>query len=112
METFSWIPDFGGQADTTPKVSVVSYGDGYEQRFAVGLNSNRTTWNLTFENRDQDETDDIIDFLSSRGGIEAFEWVPPGEADPLFFVCRKWTKTFVKGGYYTVSLSFEQVFEP
>lgn len=112
METFTWVPDFGGQKENAPTVTNVKFGDGYETRYAFGLNTNPQTWNISFENRSQTDSDAISAFLNARAGVEAFQWTPPGESGPLLFVCRKWTKTFVRGGFYSFSMAFEQVFEP
>jgi phage-related protein len=112
VNTFSYTPDFGGQEQVAPRVSVVKFSDGYESRQAVGLNSRPSTWNLTFENRDGTEAAAILSFLQTAGGVSAFLWTPPGAGSALVFVCRTWTRTFVKGGYYTISCAFEQVYEP
>lgn len=112
MTTFTWTPDFGAQRDTEPTVNRIKFGDGYEQRQSNGLNTMPSVYNLSFENRDADEKDEIIAFLKARAGVQAFEWTPPDETDPLVFVCRKWNVTFQKANLFTISAAFEQVFEP
>lgn len=110
--TFTWTPDFGGNRDTEPRVTRVQFGDGYEQRVPNGLNTMPAKFNLTFENREEAEKNQIIAFLKARAGVQNFNWTPPGETTPLKFVCRKWADQFVKANRYTISASFEQVFEP
>lgn len=116
MNEFTWIPDFGAQGETSPRVSNVKFGDGYEQRFSLGLNTMPTNYNLVFQNRDQNDRDDIVAFLREAAGTEAFEWAPPGEEasiydPPRVFVCRKWTVVQNNASYFTINASFEEVYE-
>lgn len=112
MTTFTWTPEFGSSGDYAPNVTINKFGDGYEQRILLGMNSSPGIWNLTFANRETDEGSDILDFLIAREAVEAFLWTPPLESDALVFVCRKWNKAPQKGNRYTITATFEQVFEP
>jgi phage-related protein len=112
MSVFTWIPDFGAEADKTPAVSTVRFGDGYEQRNQFGMNTQRQNWPLTFANREASEADEIDAFLTARGGAESFEWTPPDADEPLVFVCRQWRKRFQKYNLWTITATFEQVFDP
>ncbi len=111
MEIFTWTPDFNSDSDETPDVTAVKFGDGYEQRTANGINSNRQTWNLTFSNRDTTEKDLLVAFLRDRGATEAFNWTPPYGSE-LVFVCRSWRPIPVKANLWTITAAFEQVYEP
>ena len=51
--------------NTRPKIKVLSFGDGFEQRLTEGLNQNPLTGSLTFE-RSQSDADTAITFLDSR----------------------------------------------
>jgi phage-related protein len=114
MSAFTWTPDFG--ASNNPKQSVIEsrFGDGYSQRQQVGLNGSADVWSVTFGNRSADEAGQITDFLEARGGVEAFDWTPPGASYPARFICRSgnWSVTTVKFNLYSISAKFEQVFEP
>lgn len=111
METFTWVPDFGADKDVKPTVTQVKFGDGYEQRFAMGLNTKSQTRTLSFTNRNQSESDFIDNFLDARGALEAFLWTPPNESIALIWVCRSWKRTTAKANLYNISAVFEQVYE-
>lgn len=112
MATFTWTPDFGARADYKPRVRVTSFGDGYEQRQAEGINAQPQVWTLQWQNRDDDETASIKSFLASRAGVEAFDWTPPNEATAIRVVCREWQVATVRFNLNNTSATFTQVFEP
>jgi phage-related protein len=112
MTTFSYVPDFGANVDETPNVYPVKFGDGYEQRISVGINTNKQIHNLTFSQRSQTEADAIRAFLRTAAAVNAFQWTPPGDSSPLVFVCRKWNRRIDKASLYTITCTFEQVYEP
>ena len=109
---FVYVPDFGATVSKRPRVRAAQFGDGYEQRQAWGINRNPDVWNLRFQNRSKVEADAILAFLDARGGVESFEWTPPDEAVGKKFICREWSRSIDRHDFYTVSASFEEVFEP
>lgn len=111
MATFTWSADYGASVDLQPRVKQVSFGDGYEQRVADGINTLRQMWQLNFSNRTLTEINAIDTFLRARGGIEAFDWTPPRASVAGKFVCRSWQRTAVAGVIDSISAKFEQVFE-
>lgn len=112
MSTFSYTADFFAQKKTKPEVLQVRFGDGYEQRQAFGINTQMTTWTLTFKMRENSEADAIEAFLIARGAVEAFDWTEPYGSTAERWVCREWTRTVEKATRSTISCTFEKVFEP
>lgn len=110
MTTFTWTPEFGSSGQATPNVTVNKFGDSYEQRVAQGMNSVKESWSLTFAQRESAEFTAIAAFLVARGGVEAFNWTTP-EGNAIVAVCRAWNKLPQKGSRWTVTATFEQVFE-
>lgn len=110
MPTFAWIATYGSRQTTKPRVEVVKFGDGYESRTPIGLNSLPRSWDLTFENRPNSTADAIEDFLKDRGAVEAFNWVPPYGAAGRW-VCREWSSTPTSQNTRSVTCTFEEVFE-
>lgn len=110
--TFTWTPDFGAGKASKPTISPVKFGDGYEQRAAVGLNTNPKTWNLAFSKRDISEIDAIDSFLDARGAVERFSWTPPRASDPVVVVCRQWSRTYENAAMDSLTATFDEVFEP
>lgn len=120
LEGFLVVPYDGASIHRTPKVRVARFGDGYEQRAAYGINNNRQRWNLTFDKKKGNldptaaatEIESIDAFLVSRGGAEAFNWIPPGQTSALKFVCRQHSRRL--DNYVVVqsiTATFEEVFE-
>ena len=108
IQTFTWHPDVGSRRAHKPRVRSTKFGDGYETRAAIGINSNPQGWSLKFE-RTAAEIDAIDAFLSSCGGVDAFEWATPNN-ETWRFVCREWSVQNEKG-YKSLTCEFEQVFE-
>jgi phage-related protein len=79
MSTFTWPVDSNATVSKKPRVNNIKFGDGYEQRTSYGLNTNLQNWDLSFANREETEANEIDDFLTARGGVESFDWTPPGE---------------------------------
>lgn len=109
--TFTWIPEFGVEGDVTPNVTIVKFGDGYQQRQPAGMNTMTESWPLTFANREPDESAAILAFLVARGGAESFDWTTPEGID-IQVICSKWSKIPQKGGRFSITATFDQVFEP
>lgn len=107
MKTFHWKVDPDMGVDSEPQVSVVRFGDGYEQRRVTGLNSNLKKYSVTIRTKRQD-AGYLEDFLSEHGGVKAFLWTPPYGYRQIKVVCRKWS---VKVGLLkeTFTATFEQV---
>ena len=74
--TFIWVPSYCSAVTTKPNVNVSKYGDGYEQRVSIGLNSNPRQGQVTFSSRPNATADAIEAFLLAQGAAESFDWVP------------------------------------
>lgn len=112
MATFTYTPDWSARQTTKPRIRVVAFGDGYEQRQADGINARNDVWDLTFENRSNSDTAAIVGFLEARNAVEAFDWTPPNEATAIKVVCREWNKTVTRFNLNTVTAQFQRVYEP
>lgn len=111
MATFTYTPDFGANKKLTPRIKSISFGDGYEQRYNDGLNTNPQIWMLSFSNRTDTEAEAIDDFLAARGGVESFDWTPYNESAGKY-VCKEWSKSLDSYNRNTIQATFVQVFEP
>ncbi|MBM2769927.1 phage tail protein [Burkholderia anthina] len=110
-DTFNWSPTvegFGG--DATLKVAKASFGDGYTQRSADGLNNRKSTYNLRFVGN-ADKISAILAFLDGHAGAASFFWTPPLRSQGRF-VCEKYTEPVKNGHFYTITAQFEQTFAP
>lgn len=111
MATFTYIASYGASVRKEPKVRTVSFGDGYEQRLAYGINTSPREWNLDFNGKTTAEADLIDAFLTARNAVENFDWTPPtGSAGK--WVCRAWTRSIADINCHNISATFTEVFEP
>ncbi|GAA5787305.1 phage tail protein [Chitiniphilus shinanonensis] len=111
-ETFTWVPDYGGTRETQPRVLQSQFGDGYAQRMADGLNSQLQRMSWTFARRTDTEARQIEQFLVRHGGVSWFWFTPPGAAQPLKAIARRWSLSPVTWNGCTVTADFEQVADP
>lgn len=109
METFSYIPDFGFDRQAVPQVRRIAFGDGYEERRAVGLKTRLRSYALQFTNRDDTEADGIEDFLEARNAVEAFTWVDPVDSYSGIYVCREWSRRAEAHNLNSITARFEEV---
>lgn len=110
MSEFTYIPDFGASKSLKPRVTSISFGDGYEQRATFGINNNPQIWSLSFANRSDTEAQDIDDFLTARKGVESFTWTPYNESEGRY-ICKEWSKSIDDFNRNTIQATFIQVFE-
>jgi phage-related protein len=114
MATFpNYEPTYPLTKKCEPKLRVVKFGDGYEQRIKLGLNQNPAEWPLTFILSNTD-TKVIEDFLIARADDAAsFDWVPPDDTIAYKWKCPSgWSKEIISPGFSRLSFTLVQVFEP
>lgn len=114
MPTFTFDLDYGITKQLQSNVNVIKFGDGYEQRQEIGMNSLRQIWSVSFSKRTTAEADSIETFLVGLKGVSIFDWTPPGAGGPLKFKCDLNTFSRVPTSYgrWNLSAKFEQVHEP
>ena len=128
LTTTNRKPDKGYTRNTTPRVLMTQFGDGYSQRLIDGINPLMETISVNFATREKAEIDHICSFFESKGGVTAFTfnvnqqyYSSPGvssETDvtssdelALKVICKTWNKTHNFGDYWSVSATFERVYE-
>ncbi len=111
-------PDTALTKSSTPKVLKISFGDGYEQRLADGINSLAENYSLTFNNRTKEAIDDIVLFLDTQKSVNKFLFTMPdtnnttrtGEKD-VKVVSTDYTTSYDYEDFYSLTLSLKRVFE-
>lgn len=111
MATFTYTPDRNFTEDVSPRVLITQFDDGYSQRLNNSINPLNKSWNLTFQNRANNEADNITQFLEARNGTEAFDWTPPGYDASVKVICKKWGSTWTSHFSKSISATFEIVYE-
>ena len=105
-------PIYNTRIDARPKVNVISFGDGFEQRLTEGLNQNPLSVNLTFE-LSQTDADTAITFLNARIDDGAsFDYTLPSESSARKFVCSSFPRSIPFLNRVRLSCVFREVFEP
>lgn len=110
------VPDKGLSSTETPKVLMASFGDGYEQRIANGINALDQKFSLSFKTRTKEEIDDIIAFFVAQKGVTAFNYVVSdsnvgGSETTYKVVCDNWTKNYAYDNFYSATAKFRRVYE-
>ena len=117
-------PDKSMTKASTPRVLIATFGDGYEQRIADGINTLNEIYNLTFATRLKEDIDDIVAFLDGKGGVSSFPLILPdsnvtsnpagpagvGERE-VKVITTAYSTTYSYDNFYSLSLSLKRVFE-
>jgi len=106
---FFWKPSYNSSSNNEPKTRYIQYGDGYEQRYVDGINSNPFNFDLNFDYRTDAEATAIIHFLYTRRGVESFWFKAPAPYDEFRkYIAKQWTHTPVFSNNNTIRVKFEQ----
>jgi phage-related protein len=112
---FNYAPSRGFVTETTPRVAVATFGDGYSQRVAQGINSLNQVWNLEFRSTSMTTINAIVSYFSTKNGVTPFWWLPPEgteNQDEVLVVCTKWSRTYESNISAGVSATFERIYAP
>lgn len=86
-----FLPDiplsYSPSVQPTFAVDSVQFGDGYQQRRPAGLSSVTESWDVSWNQLDQQDYDILYRFLMSRRGVYAFLWQPPWDNAAKRWVC-------------------------
>ena len=107
-------PSYSPKLTVENNIITVAMGDGYEQRLQNGINASRRTFSLSFLNRSDTVTTNILNFLADptkgNNGAKAFDWNPPfGSVGK--WVCQNPSVTMVSHDLNDIELVFREVFE-
>ena len=110
------VPDRQLNKTASRKTLVASFGDGYEQRLADGINSVRLKFGLTFNTRTIEEIDEIASYLESVLAVESFEYgfkdtTALGEIKTIKVVCDSYNVTYNNDMFASLTADFRQVFD-
>ena len=105
--------DKGFQRTSSPKVHTLTFGDGYEQRIADGINNLAQSMSVSFATRPKAEIDDLVAFFESLGGVSKFRMTidDTNGSETIKVVCRQWNQTWNYDDFYSLSATFERVYE-
>ena len=108
-------PSYSPQLAIENNILKTELGDGYEQRIQRGINASIRSFSLSFLNRSNTVTTNILNFLSDplkgNNGASSFDWTPPFGATGKC-VCENPSVTIVSHDLNDIELVFREVFEP
>jgi phage-related protein len=94
-------------------VSIVAFGDGYQQRMENGLNAQREDWSIIYPALSLAELQTALTTLKAAGAVNAMIWTSPLDGLEKKYVVVKDSRRVQKIGIkWRLTLSLQQVFEP
>lgn len=107
---FEFVPSYGNQINSSPRVNVIQFGDGYEVRRPDGIHANLLNINLTFDLRSEKEATAILHFFKEKNSVESFLFTPPTPYNKeKIFICRQWQSTNNFFDNHTINAVFNEV---
>lgn len=107
---FFWKPSYSSDTELEPKIKLIKFGDGWEQRSRDGINNTLLKISYTFDKRSEDETLAICHFLEQMAGAESFIFVPPKPFGlTKKFKCSSYRERYNFYDNHTISANFEEV---
>ena len=108
--------DRGASESPQPKFVKAQFGDGYEMRMKAGINNNPRTWQLVFNNRTNDDIDNLNRFFTVLSSVDTCRLTIPditasGDEEAVTVVIEEWNRTFGNAEYYSMSCKAREVFE-
>lgn len=103
---FKTRPPSGGG---TLRVKSSQFGDGYAQEVIDGLNADMQKWSAICGGYET-EMRAVVDWIRDHQG-QSFYWTPP-LSDQILVKCNDYKPQEIGRRYYTVTLEFEQTFQP
>ena len=105
--------DKGFTRQSTPKIHMADFGDGYTQRIADGINNLQQTMEVSFSTRPIAEIDHLVAFFESLGGVNKFEMTidDTNGAETIKVLCQQWSQTWAFDNFYSLSATFIRCYE-
>ena len=110
-EVFTWSPRVGSSGDDQTDTLESKFGNGYSQRLSVGINNIAGSWAVSFTGNAA-YIIPIRDFFKRHKGAQHFLWTPPLEQQGAFITAGGWQLQTLGKKKYTLSTTFQQVFNP
>ena len=110
---FFWMASYTSTTSHKPLITVIRFGNGYEQRINKNINPDLKTFQLKFELKTEKEAYSIVHFLQDKAATKAFAYDPPTiyseQTYRTRYVCREWETNFNFKENYTINAKFDEV---
>ena len=110
MKQFVWDINIDSSETTSYRFNKLSFGDGYEQAFSVGINNRRKSWQCSKTDY-KAVIDAMVAFFDSTSGLEPFLFRPVPDEPPLLVrLSSEVSRQKLGGNVWKIGFSIEQVF--
>ena len=109
---FPFIPDWSAEISVNPRISEISFGDGYTQRLGKGINNQLERISLTFSGRTDEEAIEIMSFFNKKGGVTPFTaQIGIGKDVPIkkYVTSGEYKRNFSQFNFNSISVTFQEV---
>ena len=111
-----YVYDKGVQLSVKPRVLKAQFGDGYEMRVRDGINTTPRSWTLTFNNRLNEDIDNLYAFFDTLASVDTCQLTVPdqtagGNEEAIIVVIEEYTKTYAYDQFYSLTCRAREVFE-
>jgi phage-related protein len=110
---FFWMASYTSTTSHKPLITVIRFGNGYEQRINKNINPDLKTFQLKFELKTEKEAYAIVHFLQDKSATKAFAYDPPTiyseQTYRTKYVCREWETNFNFKENYAINAKFDEV---
>ncbi len=110
-EVFTWSPRVGSSGDDQADTLESKFGSGYSQRLSIGINNVAGAYTVSFTGNEAYITA-IREFFKRHKGANHFLWTPPLETQGTYITTGGWQLQTHGKKKYTLSTTFQQVFNP
>lgn len=108
MKTFDFSLTNESSGEIEHKINESSFGDGYAQVSAVGINNKSEKWSIVAVGT-AEQVRPIINFIDSHKGVKSFYWTPP-QGEVGRYLTSAYKLTNIGGSAYRVTANFTQNF--
>lgn len=110
---FFWTASYTSTTSHKPLITVIRFGNGYEQRINKNINPDLKTFQLKFELKTEKEAYAIVHFLQDKSATKAFAYDPPTiyseQTYRTKYVCREWETNFNFKENYAINAKFDEI---
>ena len=107
------VADRGLIRTATPRVLVATFGEGYEQRVADGVNPNNQTFAINFANREAAKIYQIAAYFDAIIGKSFTLTVTDHSGNTnIKVVVETYNITYISENFHTLSAELRRVYEP
>jgi phage-related protein len=113
VPNFFWKPSYQTTISSDPRIRMVQFGNGYQQRIPDGINTNLVMFDINFNNRKEKETVSLLHFLQTRNAQESFIYNLPIIYNKsklnTRFISPTWSVDYNSYNNYSIKTKFQEV---